>query len=263
MIVMKSMKRTVLTDMRRAFCSIKFPISIGIVIMVLCIATLEGIALNEDVLYVFSIVMYGMPAMIILIAGTFIYGDSLCLDVEHRYIISSMIRSGTKSYVVSKIFVIFFAAVMSICLGIVIYASVLHLFMPWTQTVSNQYEFLMQSGSFRFLLEHNMFILYFFMWGLQYGMLAGVLAVLSAYVSLFITNKMLVLATPFLCYYFIDFALAILFQEKYSVMSIYSASNNIMGNDVKSFALAVGISCIFLAVIGKLIEKKIKKEYLS
>lgn len=31
------------------------------------IVTLEGIALNEDVLYVFSIVMYGMPAMVILI----------------------------------------------------------------------------------------------------------------------------------------------------------------------------------------------------
>lgn len=262
MISMNNIKRTILADMHRALCSIKFPISIGIVVLVLSVATLEGIAMTEDVLYVFSIVMYGMPAMIILIAGTFIYGDSLCLDVEHRYITSSILRSGTKSYVVSKIFVVF-AAVISICFGVVIYAFILHLFMPWTQLESNQYDFLMQSGSFRFLLKHNMFVLYFFMWGIQYGMLAGVLAVLSAYVSLFITNRMLVLATPFLCYYFIDFALAILFQEKYSLMSIYSASNNIMKNDVKSFILALGISCIFLVIIGYLIEKKIKKEYLS
>lgn len=107
MMAVNNLKRTILTDTHRAMCSKKFPLAIGIVILVLSVAAFEGVSMNEDVLYVFSIVMYGMPAMIILIAGAFIYGDSLCLDVEHKYITSAILRSGVRNYVVSKVVTIF------------------------------------------------------------------------------------------------------------------------------------------------------------
>lgn len=135
--------------------------------------------------------------------------------------------------------------------------------MPWSQINGNQYEFLMQGGSLRFFLGKKMFVMYFFAYGIQYGILAGNLAVLSAYLSLFITNKMLVLATPFLCYYFIDFVLSDCLNEQITLAIIFLASNNLMNDDIKSFMFSAAISIIFLIIIGMLTYRKIKKEYAS
>jgi hypothetical protein len=233
------------------------------VTVILVVASFEGISLNEDVLYTFSIVMYGMPAMVILIAGTFPYGDSICSDIEHKYMVNMILKSNLRGYVLSKIFVIFITAIISISIGILCYVGILHFFMPWTQVNGNQYEFLMEGGNLRYFLEKNMFTLYFGLYGIQYGLLVGNLAVFSAYLSLFISNKMLVLATPFLCYYFIDFVLADFLNEQITLARIFSASNNLMNDDLKSFMLSIILSVIFLLLVGNLIARKMKKEFLS
>lgn len=263
MIDFKKMKNLMLSDISRAFESRKILIAIIMVTVILVVASFEGISLNEDVLYTFSIVMYSMPAMIILIAGTFAYGDSICTDIEHKYIINMILKSSIREYILSKLIVIFFTAIVVISTGILCYVGILHFFMPWVQINGNQYAFLMQSGNFRYFLGKKMFILYFLLYGIQYGLLAGNLAVFSAYLSLYITNKMLVLATPFLCYYFVDFVLADLLNEQITLAKIFSASNNIMNDDLKSFVISVVISAMFLTIVGILANRKMKKEYLS
>jgi hypothetical protein len=74
---------------------------------------------------------------------------------------------------------------------------------------------------------------------------------------------MLVLATPFLCYYFIDFVLADFLNEQITLARIFSASNNLMNDDLKSFMLSIILSVIFLLLVGNLIARKMKKEFLS
>lgn len=263
MINIKSTKNLLKSDLCRAIESKRILIAVIMVIMILFGASFEGISFDEDILYMFSIVMYGMPAMIILIAGTFAHGDSICSDMEHKYISNMILKGGLNEYVVTKILSIFITAMISIVLGILCYVGILHIFIPWTQQDGNQYEFLMQSGGFRYFLGKNMFLSYFLLYGIQYGLLAGSLAVFSAYLSLYITNKMLVLATPFLAYYFMDFILADFFQEQITLATVFSASNNLLKNDLKSFLLAVVISALFLAAVGMLTRRKIKKEYLS
>lgn len=263
MIDIKKTKNLMASDLCRVWESKRILIAIVMVVMILISASFEGISLNEDVLYMFSIVMYSMPAMVILIAGTFAYGDSICSDMEHKYMINLILKSNLTEYVLSKILVIFITAIISISVGILCYVGILHIFLPWALVNGNQYEFLMQGGSFRYFLGRKMYLMYFLLYGIQYGLLAGNLAVFSAYLSLFITNKMLVLATPFLCYYFIDFVLADFLNEQVTLASVFSASNNLMNDDLKSFLFSIVISVLFLILIGILTEKKIKKEYLS
>lgn len=263
MINLKNTKKLLISDLCRAVESKRILIAVIMVIVILFSASFEGISFDEDILYMFSIVMYGMPAMIILIAGTFAHGDSICNDIEHKYISNMVLKSGLNEYVVTKILSIFITALISIVLGILCYVVILHIFMTWTQPNGNQYEFLMQSGSFRYFLGKKMFLSYFFLYGIQYGLLAGNLAVFSSYLSLYVNNKMLVMATPFLGYYFIDFILADLFQEQITLATVFSASNNLLKNDLKSFLLAVIISVLFLVTVGMLTRRKIKKEYLS
>jgi len=69
------------TDLKRSVCSMKLVISIALTMGVLLLSTLEGIALDTNVLYVFSIVMYGMPAMMILVCGAIAFADSFCEDI--------------------------------------------------------------------------------------------------------------------------------------------------------------------------------------
>ena len=66
-----------------------------------------------------------------------------------------------------------------------------------------------------------------------------------------------------LSYYFIDFVLADFLNEQVTLASVFSASNNLMNDDLKSFLFSIVISVLFLILIGILTEKKIKKEYLS
>lgn len=117
MIDIKKAKNLIVSDLCRVLESKRIPIAIIMVATILISASFEGISLNEDVLYTFSIVMYGMPAMVILIAGTFAYGDSICSDIEHKYMINMILKSSLREYVLSKIIVIFITAIISISIG--------------------------------------------------------------------------------------------------------------------------------------------------
>ena len=83
-------------DLYRAFFSKRFAFSVLLVIAVLLAASFEGIALHTEVLYVFSLVMYGMPAMLVIIGGVSAYADSIFSDIEHRYIRGILSRTGIR-----------------------------------------------------------------------------------------------------------------------------------------------------------------------
>lgn len=63
---------------------------------------MEGIDFHAGVLYVFSLVMYGRPVMMILICGALVFADSLYEDAEHHYIRQQIIRGRAKMYVLAR-----------------------------------------------------------------------------------------------------------------------------------------------------------------
>lgn len=72
-------------DLKRLLCSAKMIRKVTLTVVVMLLAALEGIDFHAGVLYVFSLIMYGMPAMMILICGALVFADSLCEDAEHNY----------------------------------------------------------------------------------------------------------------------------------------------------------------------------------
>jgi len=249
---MKKIYHYLKADLKRAACSIKFIRSVLLTTGVLLLATQEGIALDTDVLYVFSLVMYGMPAMIILVCGAAAFADSLCEDLEHQYILQQIIRGDVEKYVAARILSIFCITITATALGIFLFASILHISLPWADTSGLQYDYLIHAGGFRFFLINGLYPLYFFCCGLQYGVLVGILALWAACLSMFISNRMFVLSAPMIIYYFADFALAEISSERLSLAMLFSHANNLFSDDFLTAAMVTGIAVINLCLTGTL-----------
>lgn len=254
-------------DLKRLLCSAKIFISVALTVAVLLLAALEGIDFHAGVLYVFSLVMYGMPAMIILICGALAFADSLCEDAEHKYMRQQIIRGGTGMYVLARICSIFLSAFVTTALGIFLFANILHFRLAWVELSGQQeYDNLLRAGGLRIFLKNRQFEGYFLCYGLQYGLLSGILSLWASYLSLYISNRMLVLAAPMILYYFADYVLAGIFPGMVNVGLIFSASCSLFSNDLLSVLFAAAVTVVnfvlvWALMLGKITERE-KRGYL-
>lgn len=247
-------------DLRRLLCSVKMILSVALTVVVLLLATLEGIDFHAGVLYVFSLVMYGMPAMVVLICGALAFADSLCEDAEHNYIRQQIIRGRVGIYVFARLCSIFFSAFAVTALGIFLFANILHFRIDWVKTTGLQhYDSLLRGGGLRIFLKNRAFEWYFLCYGLQYGLLSGILSLWASYLSLYILNRMLVLAAPAVLYYFTDYVLEGIFPGRVNLGLIFSASYNLFSDDLLSVLFAVIITVVNFVLLWMLMVRKIKK----
>lgn len=245
-------------DFKRLLCSAKPAVSVALTVAVLLLAVLEGIYLDAGVLYVFSLVMYGMPAMMILVCGALAYADSFCQDAEQKYMIQQIVRGDAGAYILARICSIFLSAMLTTALGIFLFANILHLRLAWVAASGmEQYEGLLRGGGLRIFLKSRRFELYFLCYGLQYGLLSGILSLWAAYLSLYLPNRMLVLAAPMILYYFTDYLLAGLFPGMINLGLIFCASNNLLSDDLFSVLFAAGIAAVNLGLLWVLMARKI------
>ena len=217
----------------------KFLISIALMICVLLFSTLEGIALDTNVLYVFSIVMYGMPAMMILVCGAIAFADSFCEDIEHKYVIQQVIRGDIERYVSARILSIFFVTMLSVTFGMFLFASILHFKLAWVDVSGLQYDHIIHAGGLRFFLIHKWYSLYYFCYGIQHS----------------ITPP-----APMIQYYFMDYILSALSSGTLSLAAIFSPSNNIFLNDFLSVLPVVMIAVMNLILLRKLLIRKLRRK---
>lgn len=248
-------------DLRRAVCSGKAVWSIILTAGVLLLATHEGIALNTDVLYVFSLVMYGMPSMLILVCGAVAFADSLCEDMQKKYILQQSIRGDIKSYVSARVLSIFIVSVLSSALGIFLFSCILHIRLPWADTDGTQYDTMVHAGRLSFILRCRWFSLYYFSYGVQYGILVGILAVWACFFSIYVSNQMLVLSTPMIIYYFIDYTLTEISSGLLNLSKIFSPSGKFLENDILSVFFVFLIAAVNLILIRFLLIKGLRRKY--
>lgn len=255
---MKKIDRYLKADFKRAVCSIRFALSVILSTGVLLLAAREGIALDTDVLYVFSLVMYGMPAMVLLVCGAAAFADSLCEDMEYRYVLQQVIRGDPESYVTARILSIFCAAALSAALGILLFAGILHIRLPWADISGFQYDHMIRAGGWRFFLTRGLYPAYYFCCGLQYGVLVGIAALWAAWLSIYVPNRMLVLSAPMIIYYFTDYALAEASSGMVNLSLLFSPSNNLFLNDFLSVLMVIGIAVLNLCLIRKMMLMSLK-----
>lgn len=247
-------------DCRRMVLSFRFWGAVMLIPCILLFAVFEDISFESDVFGIFSIVMYSIPSVLILLCGTLVFATGFCEDMEHKYIIQQTIRGNIKSYVMARIISIFMGALIVTAFGLFLYAWILHIWLPWTG-VSGIYEDWLEAGGFKVLLETHHYGLYFLLYGIQYGAMVGILALWASYISLFVSNSMLVLSFPLIGYYFFDKIYAVLFPELPGVSLLFTLSFNLFQNERMEILIIIGISLVHIVLLSWLFTRQIRRRY--
>ena len=211
----------------------------------------EGLV-NGNVLdtYILSTNMSGV--MIAYSFCAFSYAAVFCEDLENKYARYSIIRGNTWRYAVSKSAVIYGASVITMFLGTLLFVACIRLRLPWIS--ENADMGVLQAGMYSIFLAGEHYWIYVFLYALQLGMLAGVLSLAAAFLSMFVSNKMMILITPILIY---QVLLEYRGSSWFGVMLVRPFLNQ-FSTDIQYFLTVFGSSLVFSALFTWGICIKIK-----
>lgn len=250
-------------DLFRAFFSIKFLLSVlGSFCCMYIGALIEG-GFNLSVIYVFNAVVYGLPFLLTIIFSALPYSKSIFEDMEHNFLNLLICRGGSiKSYTISKCITIILSSMITIILSVFCFLIICRVQLPWIHSNDDTtYEILTAVGGLRYFLLNKKFLLYYFLFALQFSILAAALSLLSALFSLFVSDRMLCLTIPIISFYIISFCLdTIIKSGRADLYNIFMASINLWNNDLMSYIYAILIGTISSIVIIFLINQKIKRK---
>ncbi|MDO4274807.1 MAG: hypothetical protein Q4D16_14155 [Eubacteriales bacterium] len=244
------------TDMIRLMKN--YPIYIAIIgVAVSLWFSLENYAFEEGLIngnaldtYCMAVDMSG--TMIAYAFCAFSYATVFCEDLENKYARYSMNRGSTCRYVVSKAIVVYGSSVITMVLGALIFVVSIRLQVPWTVSGVDQGSYLV--GMYHSLVSEGHYWLYIFLYALQMGMLAGILSLAASFLSLFISNRMLILISPILMH-------QILMEYRgsgwFNIMLINPELHQ-FSSDIQYFFIVFGCSLGFSALFTWGIYKKIK-----
>lgn len=240
--------RYIKMDLYRSIFSLQFWVAILGVFLTMWF----GVAKKDSDISVFDTYMmitYGMPFMLTIVFCAFSYAGSICEDYENKYINFEVIRGHLGAYVLSKVVVIFLSAIIVITIGTIINVLARRCILPWIVNDSAFYEGALKGGGLKCILKKGHYLLYFTLASMQLGIMIGVFSVFSSYISLYISNKLLILSVPIMTYYFTDYFIGEIFGENaYRLYYIFGINTPIFKSDLLSFLLPLGIGvlCIFI-----------------
>ena len=206
--------------------------------------SLEDYAFNErmvngNVLDTYSMASNMSGIMIVYAFCAFSYATVFCEDLEHKYARYSINRGNTLKYVVSKAVIVYGSSVITMVLGSLLFVAAIRLKLPWTSGAADQSTYL--AGMYSSLIAGEHYWAYVFLCTLQMGMLAGVLSLAASFLSMFVSNKMLILITPILIQ---QLLLEYRGNGWFNVLLIYPSSNQ-FSTDIQYFLTVFGSSLVF------------------
>ncbi len=185
------------------------------------------------------------------------YADSIREDVENNYYRFELIRNRLSTFVLSKVTVILISAILTMLVGTVLLCFLLVFRYEWG--VSEDYRFILSEVSSVF--RSGNLVLYVLMSAYQTGVLCGILALLSAYISLFVRNKLMIYATPVIMWCLILDLLSKL-PDQYKVLDIYrvfTPTYNVWNDDLLSFIWLNVLGIALVVILYTAIYAKIKE----
>ncbi len=242
------------TDLRRCFLSRLW--CAGIVgVAFFLFFSLENMGIvNKNIVsaYIFSTNMSG--AVISFVFCALPYATSFSEDQEYRYVLYSAARGSLKSYVFAKAAVIYLSSVLAMMGGTLLFLLLCRTQVPWMDWEQDSYGVAL-AGGYGHLLSEGRPLLYCMVSALHMGLLAGVLSLMSAFCSIYLSNKVLVLLMPFLLVTF----LASVDTGVFSVR-MYFAISGVFSSDWQNLLYVLIISLVPSLLIAAGIYRALSKK---
>lgn len=244
------------TDLYRAFTGKEIWIgALGVTFaMLFALGSLEELESSVIDTVIFS--AYNVGFMLTFVFCAFPFGGAYCEELENQYERHLLIRGNLRKYVIAKSAVIFLSSIVTMTLGVVLFAVICRTRLPWidmeTYDSNVAYEGLLQNGNY---------ILWTAVYGAQWGIWAGCLSVVSAFCSLYISNRLLLLAMPVL----LDQILTELGTDNFRRISwldphtVFDASCSIFGNSAQTLLWAFGAGLAVTVIFGVFSFFKLRK----
>ncbi len=211
----------------------------------------EGLV-NGNVLDTYSLAVDMSGIMIAYAFCAFSYATVFCEDLENKYARYGIIRGNTWRYVAAKSIAVYGSSVVTMVVGSLLFVVLVRFKLPWTSDYADHGLYL--GGMYSSLIAGGHYWIYVFLCALQMGMLAGVLSLAASFLSMFISNKMLILITPILLQ---QILLEFRGNSWFSVMLI-SPKINQFPTDIQYFLTVLGCSLCLSTLLTWGIYKKIK-----
>lgn len=259
---MKNILGFIRIDMERAF-STKFLFGCFGVFSVMIWSSLgsTGKILDNTVIFLLWWCAYSIRFILVMFFCSTPYAGCFCEDIENGYVRQLLVRGNLRTYCISKVLCILVSAIMTMVVGIAMFVLGIKFFIPWMELDNSVYQTAIRSGSFHTVIQKGHYFLYSLLYSFQIGLLAAILALVSACVSLFISNKLLVWSIPMLSYYLITQYSWALFSgiKTADLDSIFSGRYNIFNNDIVSFLYAFGVTIVISMFLSYIIIRRLKR----
>lgn len=167
-------------------------------------------------------------------------------DIEYNNIHYQLIRGNVKKYVFSKTLNIFISSIVTMVVCFFSYISILRLL--GHRWVDEYYTPIGNGGinTWKYIEDGDFWIFYIIM-SIQFGILSGILNLVAAWLSLYIKNKMMILATPAIVAYILKYYIPgwLLGHRDLNIMAMFNATLNLdlYGNDLF-------VRCVWFGIIG-------------
>jgi hypothetical protein len=247
------------SDIYRCITSMNFWISIVGIVSSLFLGVKVINAWETSVMYIFARISLSFIFLLVFIFCTSAYGISFCEDLENNYIVQQVVRGSLSRYVIAKSITIIISSLAVLMVGIVIFVLILHIFFPWYLVDDSIYSAVLRSGGLKIFVRNEQFILYYLFFGLQYGILIGNLALLSSFVSLYISNRLLLFSLPIMSYYVLSYVFSLVLPSELNLTMFFNPMFNVFNNDIKSFFATVIIGSISSAILCLVIYRKLRR----
>lgn len=249
------------TDLYRCFGSWQMLLAITGVCAVHLLGAEQFSETGVSVLRSFYRVWGSNATVLVYLFTTLAYGRCFAEDLEQGYIKYALARGKVINYVISKCIWIAVSAESAMVLGRMLYIVLLRCRYPWEAGIG-ELEMLSVFGGFTGLLENGRYLTYLWIHSVCQGVWAVVLALLAALVSLYTTNRLLVLAFPVMAHHLIR-RITVLFRTEKHLMDpdhFFLINYNALGNDKLTvaaiFLLGGVLSALIVAAIYKSVERR-------
>ena len=201
--------------------------------------------------------IYFIPFMLSMTFCAIPFGGSVNDDVEYKFLNMLLLRGSTIKYVVSKVIVIYISAIVTMMVGVLIFAILIHCKVPWEEAMFTEDAMLNILGG----STHG--VVYFIIHSVFMGLLAANLSIFSAVFSMFWPNKLLQISMPFLLYYLLIYYSGELFPglSQLNIQFMFNPSYDTWNNEKMSFLFPTIFSGFVAIVMGICMYKQLRRKY--